>query len=73
MEFGGPQTYTRIDIYDGAANMLCQRRSEALEDIVWKVSIFRSLDMIIPYAVPQRPGLTMFERILQKPGIFASC
>lgn len=73
MKFGGPQTYTRIDIYDGAANMLCQRRSEALEDIVWKASIFRSLEIIMPYVVPQRLGLTMLERILQNPGICASC
>ena len=34
MELGGPQTYAWVYIYDGAANMLCQRRSQALYDIV---------------------------------------
>lgn len=40
MEFRRPQTYARIDIYDSAANMLRQRGSEALEDIVWTASTF---------------------------------
>lgn len=40
MEFRRPQTYARIDIYDRAADMLRQRRSEALEDIVWTASTF---------------------------------
>ena len=35
MELGGPQTYAWIDIYDSAANMLGQRRSQALYNIVW--------------------------------------
>lgn len=35
MELGRPQTYTRVDVYDGAADMLCQRRGEALDDMVF--------------------------------------
>ena len=34
MELGRPQTYARVNIYDGAANMLCQRWSQALYHIV---------------------------------------
>ena len=36
MELGRPQTYTRIDIYNGAANMLCQRRGQALYDMIYR-------------------------------------
>ena len=34
VELGRPQTYAGIDIYDSAANVLCQRRSQALYNVV---------------------------------------
>ena len=35
MKLSRPETDAGIDVYNGAANMLCQRRGEATNDIVW--------------------------------------
>ena len=35
VEFAGEETRSRVDVYDGAANILCQRRTKALENMVW--------------------------------------